>query len=143
MFDIGWMEMLVIGTVALVFVGPKELPGMFRTLGQFAAKARAMARDFQRSMEQAANEAGLGEASKMMSSLNRTGLGQATNAARDYAKSMALGEGKPKVAVTQPGGVVAPDVVVAAASEQKTAPKRKPTKRADPLKAPRKKPGKT
>ena len=135
--------MLVIGTVALVFVGPKELPGMFRTLGQFAAKARAMARDFQRSMEQAANEAGLGEASKMMSSLNRTGLGQATNAARDYAKSMALGEGKPKVAVTRPGGVVAPVAVVPAASEKKTAPKRKTTKSAGPLKAPRKKSGKT
>ncbi len=141
MFDIGWMEMLVIGTVALVFVGPKELPGMFRAAGQFTAKARGMARDFQRSMEQAANEAGLGEASKMMSSLNRTGLDQATNSARDFAKSMALGDAKPKVVATRPAGAVAPVVAVPAASDIKPAPKRKAPKSVAPAKAPRKKSG--
>ncbi|NNK78549.1 MAG: twin-arginine translocase subunit TatB [Litoreibacter sp.] len=59
MFDIGWTELLVIGLVALIVVGPKDLPGMFRTLGQFTAKAKRMAREFQRSMEDAADEAGV------------------------------------------------------------------------------------
>lgn len=59
MFDIGWSELVLIGIVSLVVVGPKELPGMFRTLGRVAAKGRMMARDFQRAMEDAADGAGL------------------------------------------------------------------------------------
>lgn len=59
MFDIGWTELLVIGIVALIVVGPKDLPGMFRTLGQFTGKAKSMARDFQRAMNEAADEAGV------------------------------------------------------------------------------------
>ena len=59
MFDIGWSELLVIGVVALVVVGPKDLPEMFRTLGRVTAKARNMAREFQRAMEAAADDSGL------------------------------------------------------------------------------------
>jgi sec-independent protein translocase protein TatB len=59
MFDIGWMELLVIGVVALIVVGPKDLPKMFRTLGQMTAKARNMAREFQRAMEDAADATGV------------------------------------------------------------------------------------
>ena len=58
MFDLGVGELLVIGTVALVVVGPKDLPDMFRTLGRFTAKIRAMSREFSRAMDQAAKESG-------------------------------------------------------------------------------------
>jgi len=59
MLDIGWTELLIIGVVALIVVGPKDLPKMFRTLGQLTGKARSMAREFQRAMDAAADEAGV------------------------------------------------------------------------------------
>jgi sec-independent protein translocase protein TatB len=59
MFDLGWTELLIIGVVALIVVGPKDLPKMFRTLGQMMGKARGMAREFQRAMDAAADEAGV------------------------------------------------------------------------------------
>jgi sec-independent protein translocase protein TatB len=68
MLDIGFMELLVIGVVALIVVGPKDLPGMFRTLGRFTAKARGMAREFQRAMNEAADDAGVKEAASTLKS---------------------------------------------------------------------------
>ncbi|MGB3279599.1 MAG: Sec-independent protein translocase protein TatB [Pseudorhodobacter sp.] len=59
MFDIGWTELMLIGIVALIVIGPKDLPEMFRTLGRFTAKAKGMAREFSRAMESAADEAGV------------------------------------------------------------------------------------
>ncbi|MEM7498682.1 MAG: Sec-independent protein translocase protein TatB [Pseudomonadota bacterium] len=56
MLDIGWSELMVIGVLALLVVGPKELPGLFRTVGQYVGKARSVAREFQRSMEDAARD---------------------------------------------------------------------------------------
>ena len=58
MLDLGWTELLVIGVVALIVVGPKDLPKMFHTLGQFTARVRRMARDFSRAMEDAADSSG-------------------------------------------------------------------------------------
>ena len=59
MLDIGWTELIVIGAVALIVVGPKDLPMMFRTIGRFTGKIRAMAGEFRRAMDRAADESGV------------------------------------------------------------------------------------
>ncbi len=64
MLDVGWTELLVIGVVALLVIGPKDLPEMFRQLGRFTAKMRGMARDFQRAMDEAAKQAGVADVAK-------------------------------------------------------------------------------
>jgi len=76
MFDIGWSELLIIGVVALVVVGPKDLPKMFRTLGQLTGKARSMAREFQRAMESAADDAGVGDVKRAAQDLRGTMSGR-------------------------------------------------------------------
>jgi len=59
MFDLRWSELLLIGIIALIVVGPKDLPAMFRTLGRFTAKARSLAREFQSAMNAAAEDSGV------------------------------------------------------------------------------------
>jgi sec-independent protein translocase protein TatB len=61
MFDIGWSEILVIVVVAVVVVGPKDLPRLMRTIGQWAGRARAMADQFRRSFDDMARQTELDE----------------------------------------------------------------------------------
>ena len=70
MFDLGWMELLIIGVVALIVVGPKDLPMMFKTVGNFVGKAKKMARDFQMTMNAAASETGLKETSDILKKID-------------------------------------------------------------------------
>src|SRR3984893_17362469 len=64
MFDFSWSELLLIGIVALIFIGPKELPGVLRTLGQWMTKIRRMAGDFQNQFHDAMREAELADLKK-------------------------------------------------------------------------------
>ena len=64
MFDIGWSEFVVIGVVALIVIGPKELPGVLRTLGQWTRKVRSMANDFQNQFQEAMREAEMADLKK-------------------------------------------------------------------------------
>ena len=60
-FDLGWSEMLVIGAVALVVIGPKDLPRALRVAGFWVRKARTLSREFQSSIDQMIREAELEE----------------------------------------------------------------------------------
>ena len=64
MFNIGWSELLVIGIVALIVIGPKELPVALRTLGQWMAHIRRMASEFQNQFHEAMREAELADLKK-------------------------------------------------------------------------------
>ncbi|GAA0770634.1 twin-arginine translocase subunit TatB [Roseibium denhamense] len=57
MFDIGWTEILVIACIAIIVVGPKELPRMLRNLGKTLGNLRRMSREFQSTFNEALREA--------------------------------------------------------------------------------------
>jgi sec-independent protein translocase protein TatB len=89
MLDLGWTELLVIGIVALIVVGPKDLPVLFRNVGRFMGKARAMAREFSRAMNEAAEESGVKEATqgfKDMTSAKSMGLDGVEKSLRESAR---------------------------------------------------------
>ncbi len=118
MFDIGWSELLLVGIVALIVVGPRDLPGMFRTLGRFTAKARSMGREFQRAMDDAARESGAKDVAsdlKAMTSKKNLGLDALDQAAEKFeswkpslkpaaAKPAAAAQGGAKSGTAAQGG---------------------------------------
>ncbi len=72
MFDIAWSEMLLIGGVALVVIGPKELPGALRTAGQAIGKIRRMAAEFQGQFNDAMREAELHDLKKQVDDIGNS-----------------------------------------------------------------------
>jgi len=61
LFDIGWPELMLIGVIALVVIGPKDLPRALRVAGFWVRKARTLSREFQSSIDQMIREAELEE----------------------------------------------------------------------------------
>ena len=87
MFDLGWTELLVIGIVSLIVVGPKDLPVLFRKAGQFIGKAKGMAREFSRAMDQAADESGVKDVTKTLNTVTnpiRSSLDGVTEATKSF-----------------------------------------------------------
>jgi sec-independent protein translocase protein TatB len=72
MFDLSWTEILVIGTAAIIFIGPKELPGALRALGQWTGKAREMAREFRGSVDDMIRES---EIHELKNQVEKIGMG--------------------------------------------------------------------
>ena len=93
MFDIGWSELLVIGIVALIVIGPKELPGALRTLGLWMGKVRRMASEFQGQFQEAMREAEIDQLKKDMDDMaakakDYTQFDPIEDVRRDIEKSM-------------------------------------------------------
>jgi sec-independent protein translocase protein TatB len=137
MFGLGASEMVVIGIVALIVIGPKDFPGLFRTMGQFTGKARMMAREFSRAMDQAADQAGVNDISKTLKAaanpkkFGADKLKESTGMAKGPATS-ALSEerqaAKEKMSKAMGDAAVArkareEEVAVQAVAEPKVAPK--------------------
>ena len=91
MFDLGWTEMLVVGIVALIVIGPKDLPVVFRNVGRWVGKARGMAREFSTAMNQAADESGVRDLQKTIKTASNpvgSAMDGVKEAARDVTSSL-------------------------------------------------------
>jgi len=87
--DIGLMELLVIAALAIIVVGPKDLPRLMRILGRWLSKARAMAREFQKSFDDIAREAELDELRKEVESLKDANPIDAVKKELDFSDDLA------------------------------------------------------
>lgn len=79
MFDLGWQEFMLIAFVAVVVVGPRDLPRVVRSISTYIRKARSVAREFQNSLEEVAREAELDELRKEAKSISSGDLEKKVN----------------------------------------------------------------
>lgn len=98
MLGIGWTEMLVIGVVALIVIGPKELPALMQKLGRFAGTIRRMGADFQRELNKTT---GLDEVKNLRTAITQP-LKQTTDAIRKEFNTIG------STGAVQPSGVIKP-----------------------------------
>ena len=82
MFELGWQEIIILMLIALIVVGPKDLPRIVKTAGQWMGKARGYARDFQRTIEEAADATEIDAVKKEIDEANR----ELATARRDVAE---------------------------------------------------------
>jgi sec-independent protein translocase protein TatB len=85
MFDFAWSEIAVIAVVALVVIGPKDLPKVLRTVGTWVGKARAIAREFQGSLDQMIREAELEEVRQQVEQAAKVDMSEAIERTIDPA----------------------------------------------------------
>ena len=95
MFDIGWSELVVIAVVALIAIGPKELPGVLRMVGQWMGKARKMAAEFQGQFQEAMREAEMADLKKSFDEVREaasgfTGGNVMTSLQKDVSESLRI-----------------------------------------------------
>jgi sec-independent protein translocase protein TatB len=95
MFDIGWSELALIAVVALIAIGPKELPGVLRTVGQWMGKARRMASEFQGQFQEAMREAEMADLKQSFDEVREaakglTGGGIMTSLQKDVTSALRI-----------------------------------------------------
>lgn len=86
MFDIGWSELLVLGIVALIVIGPKDLPIVLRTVGRYAGIVKRQAAEFRAQFEEAIREAEIDGLKKDVEGFGRDIEGTVRDASRDVEK---------------------------------------------------------
>ncbi len=132
MFGLGWGEVVVIGIVALIAIGPKELPTVLRTLGQWMGKVRRMANEFQGQFQEALREAEFADlqkhAEEITTSVNEIGnidpIGEVQkDVEREFENVDPLAEAKPAESVSAtPDGATLPAGIVPPAADVPPAP---------------------
>lgn len=119
MFDIAWSELALIGAVALVVIGPKDLPKVMRTMGQWTRKARLLAGEFQHNVEDMIRQAELDEVRRQVQAVNPTAVKAKVETmidAKAIADAVSI-DPRPG-ALSQPQPVPAPDPAGAAAAAE-------------------------
>src|ERR1700722_14024079 len=108
MFDIGWSKFVVIAVVALIAIGPKELPGVLRMVGQWMGKARKMASEFQGQFQEAMREAEMADLKKSFDEVKEaasgfTGGNIMTSLQKDVGEALRIDDiDKPAASVETP-----------------------------------------
>jgi sec-independent protein translocase protein TatB len=134
MFDIGWSELVVIAVVALIAIGPKELPGVLRTVGQYLGKVRRMASEFQGQFQEAMREAEMADLKKQVDDMADTAKGFTdfdplatvrkevdSLTADPFATTAEPAKASPEAAAESTPAPVSPDAVIPAADAMDTA----------------------
>jgi sec-independent protein translocase protein TatB len=121
MFDIGWSELVIIAVVALIAIGPKELPGVLRMVGQWMGKARKMASEFQGQFQEAMREAEMADLKKSFDEVKDVATGLAptnlmTSLQKDVGDALQIGD------IDKPVTQNAADVQVAGATGEPVTP---------------------
>jgi sec-independent protein translocase protein TatB len=126
MFDIGWSEFVVIAVVALIAIGPKELPGVLRMVGQWMGKARKMAAEFQGQFQEAMREAEMADLKKSFDEVKEaatgfTGGNIMTSLEKDVGNALRIDDvDKPAISVTDTPAISATDTPAAVAETPAT-----------------------
>src|ERR1700738_3694213 len=114
MFDIGWSEFVLIAVVALIGIGPKELPGVLRMVGQWMGKARRMAAEFQGQFQEAMREAEMADLKKSFDEVKEAATGFTsgnvmTSLEKDVGNALRIDDiDKPAVTATDTPAIDAP-----------------------------------
>ena len=117
MFDIGWSELVVIAVVALIAIGPKELPGVLRMVGQWMGKARKMAAEFQGQFQEAMREAEMADLKKTFDEVKEAATGFTdgnvmTSLQKDVGDALRIDDiDKPAVSATDTPAIAGTDTL--------------------------------
>ena len=139
MFDIGWSEIVVIAVVALIAIGPKELPGVLRMVGQWMGKARKMAAEFQGQFQEAMREAEMADLKKSFDEVKEAATGFAsgnimTSLQKDVSESLRIDDvDKPAVPEADDGR----DRAAGDARRRRSRRRRRPLSRPTPTRSAR------
>jgi sec-independent protein translocase protein TatB len=99
MFDMGWTEILVIGVVALIVIGPRDLPAALHTFGKYVGKMRTMVRDFQSGIDEIARQQELRELQKSVRDVTSAPKRVIENSIADWEKAEGKEAAPPDAAV--------------------------------------------
>jgi sec-independent protein translocase protein TatB len=124
MFDIGWSEMLIIGIVTLVVLGPKELPHALKTFSHWMRAARKLGSEFQSGVNEIVREAELEDAKRQLQQISKQSIGDKIEKAIDPSGDLKKAINEPleetKAALAEPKDEPAPAIAEAPAVEQPT-----------------------
>lgn len=102
MFDLSWTEILVIMVVALIFIGPKDLPDALRTIGKWTAKARGMAQEFRNHVDDVIRESELNKVREEVEKIQNVDIGREIEKTVDPKGEIGKALATPDFSVDQP-----------------------------------------